>query len=311
MRIGVLLPTRNAGAQWRRCLEGLRRQTQHVHRVLVIDSSSTDDTRAIAEAFGCEVIVIDQADFDHGGTRQLGVTALADCDIVICITQDAILDDPTSLAKLCSAFADVDVGAAWGAQQPHADATPLAKHARSFNYSTASRVVTYADRVHLGLKCAFASNSYCAWRTSALARIGGFEPATLFGEDMLAAAKLLRDGWKIAYQADALIFHSHNYSALQEFKRYFDIGSFHQTESWLIREFGNIGGEGMRFIRSEHQFLAGHGIIWHAKAILHTAAKFAGYRLGLLSAHLPTTLCTMLSMNPGWWAHLNKRHRAE
>ena len=86
----------------------------------------------------------------------------------------------------------------------------------------------------IGIKAAFLSNSFAAYRRSALESVGGFPSDTIFGEDTFAAAKMLLNGWKIAYSAEATVYHSHNLTFIEEFRRYFDIGVFHSREKWFM-----------------------------------------------------------------------------
>ncbi|HBP78237.1 MAG TPA: rhamnosyltransferase, partial [Halomonas sp.] len=72
----------------------------------------------------------------------------------------------------------------------------------------------------------------------------------ILSEDMMAGARLLQQGWKLAYCADACVQHSHNYSLSAEFKRYFDVGVFHHQEQWLLAWLGKAEGEGKRFVLS-------------------------------------------------------------
>ncbi|MFC4160207.1 glycosyltransferase [Chitinimonas lacunae] len=311
MRVGLLVPTLNAGPAWHDWLAGLARQSRQPDRALVIDSGSDDDTAALARAAGLEVESIDRREFDHGGTRQRGIDRLADCAVVVCLTQDAILTDPTSLAALLKVFDDPAVGAAWGRQLPHADATPVAAHARAFNYPAQSRIVSYDDRHRYGIKTAFCSNSFAAWRREALDAVGGFPSATLLAEDMFACARLLKAGWRVAYVADATVRHSHNFGWLAEFRRYFDTGATHASEDWLLREFGNAGGEGLRFARAEQHFLRQHGWRWRLVAVRQLTAKWVGYKLGRLAPRLPTGLCCHLSSQPAYWLRRNETAQAD
>lgn len=301
MRCGLLVPTLDAGPRWHEWLAALAMQTRQPDRTLVIDSGSGDQTAALARAAGHDVLTIDRAAFDHGGTRQRGIEALSDCDIVVCLTQDSVLDSPDALGLLLAAFDDPSVAVAWGRQLPHHDANPLAAHARLHNYPAQSRVVGLADRAHHGLRTAFASNSFCAWRRSSLLAIGGFASRTLLAEDMLAAAQLLKRGERIAYVAEAAARHSHNYSWQEELRRYFDTGVLHASEPWLLAEFGKVDSEGLRFVRSEQAYLAGQGLIWRLRALVNTAAKLGGYRLGRRYRWLPRSWCRRLSMHPRWW----------
>ncbi len=61
------------------------------------------------------------------------------------------------------------------------------------------------DVRRLGIKAAFCSNSFAAYRRSAMEQIGFFSVNTLFAEDSIAAAKLLQRGWSVGYVPQALL----------------------------------------------------------------------------------------------------------
>src|SRR5690606_21821348 len=103
-----------------------------------------------------------------------------------------------------------------------------------------------ADRNTLGLKAVFSSNSFAVYRLSVLRELGGFPERVILSEDMHLAARAVMAGHKLAYAAQAAVRHSHNYTPLQEFRRYFDIGVFHTEQAWIARTFGGAGGEGRR-----------------------------------------------------------------
>ena len=70
----------------------------------MIDSSSSDDTVALARAHGFDVQVIPKSEFNHGGTRQFGVNVLSAVDIIVFLTQDALLASPDAIERLLAAF---------------------------------------------------------------------------------------------------------------------------------------------------------------------------------------------------------------
>ncbi|MFG6668623.1 glycosyltransferase [Halomonas sp. HNIBRBA4712] len=301
LRFGVCVPTLNAGKAWPTWLDCAEPALASGTRRLVIDSSSTDDTARLAAECGWEVLQIPRVQFDHGGTRQRALEILSDCDIVVFLTQDALLSDPQALAPLIATFDDSQVGAAFGRQLPSPGATPIAAHARVFNYPADSRVVSEADIPTLGIKTAFLSNSFAAYRREALLAAGGFPEGTILSEDMIAGARLLQQGWKLAYCAESCVYHSHNYSLTQEFKRYFDIGVLHHREGWLLGWLGKAEGEGGRFVRSEIKYLLRHAPWRLPEAGLRTLLKYAGYRLGKAERRLPVSLKRRLSMHRGFW----------
>jgi rhamnosyltransferase len=301
--IAVIIPTFNGGAVWLDCIETLKAQSPLRDNVLVIDSGSRDGTLEAALAAGFEVVPIDKTTFDHGGTRQGAVEQIASAEILVFLTQDAVLAHPNSLENLLRVFADPSVGMAYGRQLPRCEAGPIEAHARLLNYPAIGEIRSYDDRTRLGLKAAFCSNSFAAYRRSALLAVGGFPSRTIHAEDMIVAARMLRMGWKIAYAADATVHHSHGYSTIKEFQRYFDTGVLHAREAWLLDDFGKPEGEGGRFIRSELTHLARWAPQLIPLAVLKTAAKYAGYRLGKLERHIPKRLKVRLSMHKGFWCH--------
>lgn len=295
LRVGIIIPTLNAGSQFISLLDGIAKQQANITRKLLIDSGSTDNTVAIAKQYQYEVMTIDKAKFNHGKTRQLAIDYVTDIDIAVFLTQDVLLYDESSIGKLIAAFSDPSVGAAYGRQLPHKDASPLAAQARLFNYPTNSQYKSYADKTKLGIKTAFMSDSFAAYRITSLQAVGGF-PHVIVSEDMYAAAKMLKQGDKIAYIAEALVYHSHDYTLWQEVQRYFDIGVFQQQEAWIRAELGEAEGEGLRLIKEQFNYLVNNNHISSIpKAMLLNAAKLIGYRLGIYEKYLPREFKKALS----------------
>ena len=222
-------------------------------------------------------------------------------EVYVFLTQDACLFDADAIAKIVEPFTDSAVGAVCGRQLPHLDATPLAKHARAFNYPPGVVIKTMDDAPRLGIKTAFMSNSFAAYRASALKAVGGFPVHVIFAEDMFVAARMLLSGWKVVYAGNAQCRHSHNYSMLEEFRRYFDMGVFHAREPWIRQTFGGAGGEGIRYVKSELQFLGLARCYLWPTAILRNAVKLLGYKLGQQEARLPLVLKRKLGMYRRYW----------
>ncbi|MEN8169037.1 MAG: glycosyltransferase [Pseudomonadota bacterium] len=303
LSFAVIVPTLNPGPIWAEWLDSLL-LSNGVERenVLIIDSNSSDNTLSISKRHGVHVKQISRSEFDHGGTRQLALQSFPDAEIIVFLTQDAVLEGAASIEMLCGTFDDPAVGAAYGRQLPHPDAKPLGAHARLFNYNDKSYTRCREDIPKFGIKTAFISNSFAAYRVTALDEVGGFPRDVILGEDACVAARMLMKDWSVAYCAEARVYHSHDYTIFEEFRRYFDIGVFHAREHWLLDEFGKPEGEGGRFIRSEMRYL------WHnapgllPEAIARTFFKYFGYRLGRIEQRLPVAVKRLLSMHRRYWA---------
>ena len=299
--MGVVIPTFHAGRWWPILHAALERQGLDKSQVLIIDSSSGEGFENLVRDAGYNLVTIEAKDFNHGGTRQAGSRYLPWAEIIIYLTQDAIPADDHAFAVLCEAFRDPSVGAAYGRQIPRAEADPIERHARLFNYAEKTEVRSFQDSQSLGIKAAFLSNSFAAYRASALTEVGGFPPDVIMAEDSVVAAKMLLSGWKIAYQSDAVVVHSHPLSMLHEFRRYFDTGAHHAREHWLLEEFGTASSEGKRFVTSELRFLQANGARWIPKAMLRTLSKWVAYQVGRREQSLPLVLKRKLSTHPGFW----------
>ena len=302
MKTALCIPTLNAGPYAERLAASIVSQTLQPETVLVIDSGSDDGTVDSFRQAGARIHSIDRREFNHGGTRQLGVDMLVDADLIVFLTQDAVPAGTNAFERLVACFDDPGVGAAFGRQLPHSGAGHIEAHARLFNYPDASRIVTLGDRATLGLKTVFLSNSFAAYRRADLLAAGGFPSNLIMGEDTNVAAKMLLAGKKVAYCAEATVFHSHDYGLMEEFRRYFDTGVLHAREPWIRDNFGGAENEGFRFVKSELRYLTLRNPILIPSALLRNVLKFAGFRLGLREAVLPVSLKRRLSMLRPYWA---------
>ncbi len=304
--VAVILPTLNAAKNFETLLPALAIQGISPSQVLVVDSSSGDNTVAIASKFGARVEVIARKDFNHGGTRRLAAELCRNVEILVYITQDAVPDGPGAITAILAAFQNSEVGMAYGRQLPRAGAGPIERHARLHNYPPASSVRSFADRARFGIKTVFCSDSFSAYRRSALESVGSFPHDAYFAEDQIVAGQMLIAGYKLAYVSEACVFHSHGYRLSEEFKRYFDVGVFHARNEWLLNTFGNSEAKGFEFASSELQYL------WHEapwcipSSLLRTMIKYAGYRVGKLEAGLSTRWKVRLSMQPFYWRQMGE-----
>ena len=301
-KLSIIIPTRNGGTLFIKVLKQLRQQTRQADEILVIDSSSEDNTVKEARRYNARVEIIPAAEFDHGGTRSMAAR-LACGDLLLYMTQDALPANSRTVENLLAPFAaNPSVRVSYGRQLPHEDANPFARYLRGFNYPPISETRSFEDRAELGFRTAFASNSLAAYEKNTLAAVGWFPENQLFGEDTCTVAAILKQGFRIAYAADAEVIHSHNHSLVQDFCRYFDVGAFHDRQRILINNFGSPRGEGMRYVRGEAAYLLkNHSPILLPAALLRNAAKFIAYRLGRQASRLPLSLVTRLSMHSNWW----------
>ncbi|MBB5346574.1 glycosyltransferase family 2 protein [Desulfoprunum benzoelyticum] len=300
--LSVIIPTCNGAATLGELLAVLARQTIQPDEILVVDSSSEDETVAIARHYGAKVTIIARESFDHGGTRtQLAGTARG--ELLLFLTQDAIPATREALAQLIRPFAaHPEVAVSYGRQLPHRDATWSAASLRAFNYPPQSCLRDFNDRKRYGLRTIFVSNSFAAYRRQALAEVGYFKNGLIFGEDTCTVGRLLQRGYRIAYVGEARVYHSHNYSLAEEFRRSFDIGVLHATEHWLLETYGHAEGIGLTMVRRQLTELGRRRrVALMADVVVRSVLKYCGYRLGRSFRKIPAQYVPSLSMHRTWW----------
>jgi rhamnosyltransferase len=304
-RFSLVIPVRNGGALYRQCLESIAAQSLKPAEVLIFDTESDDGSATLAAAvlkkIPLRTFSVARSQFDHGGTRNLALKT-ARYEWVLFMTQDAICTGTEAFANLLAAAKQPEVVAVYGRQLPHTDASPLAATARAFNYGTERIEQNMAVAVQLGIKTWFCSNSFCLWNKSALTKAGGFAEKLILGEDMHAAARLIQAGGTVVYEPSAEVRHSHNYTAWQEFTRYFDIGVFHSLHRELLFRAGNPSKEGLRFVLGQlKQLVKLRAWLSVLRLPFHVTAKFLGYKLGQNYTLLGRRLSRAFSMHKNFW----------
>lgn len=299
--VDIIIPTYKPGEKFLRLLGMLKKQTFPYNRLIVINTEChlmPNGLRAELDADeSCILKDISREEFDHAATRTMGVR-VSHADVFICMTDDAVPYDEFLIEKLVSALeADESTAIAYARQLAAEDADEAERFTRIFNYPDKSRKKTIADLDELGVKTFFASDVCCAYKRNVFDELGGFVESAGFNEDMLYAARALRAGYSSVYAAEAKVIHSHNYTAMQQLHRNFDLG---MSQKMHPEVFGGLSseGEGMKLVK---------GIITHLKEsghtgdiprfIIRTGFRYLGYRLGKLYDRLPDCAVVALSLN--------------
>jgi rhamnosyltransferase len=299
--VSVIIPTFNAIKYLPNLLERLREQTL-IHELIIIDSCSTDGTPEFLKSNNIPYISIPTNSFNHGSTRNYGIS-LAKNDTVLFLTQDAIPAHPETFQSLINAlFTSDEIALAYGRQLPYPDADPMSQFARLTNYPKTSVLKSMNDIPLMGIRTCHCSNSFAAYKKEALLEIGGFPTDTILGEDVTVAARMILRGKRIFYCAEAEVYHSHNYTLTEEFKRYFDIGAFHQQQRLVLEPFTKAESEGMKYVLREWSYLEKTNQLYLIpKQVLRTIAKYIGYRSGYWNKIIPNTMKSKLSMHRSFW----------
>ena len=306
--IDVIIPTWKPGAEFADLLRMLGKQDIRPLHILIINTDEQEfDESLLRENTAAEVYHIHKEEFDHAATRNMGA-GMSGADYLLFMTQDAVPADKKLISSLLAEFTDPLVKAAYARQLPKRDAKLVEGCVRSFNYPDQSYKRTIDDLAAYGIKTYFCSNTCAMYERRTFQEMGGFSAPAIFNEDTVYTARILNLGYAVAYCAEAEVFHSHNYSNMQQLKRNFDNGVSQTMHPEVFRQI-HSEKEGGKMVRTVISQLVDFGRIYLVPGFLwQCCCRYLGFRLGRSYEKLPEWLIRRISMNKGFWNHIFKEN---
>jgi rhamnosyltransferase len=225
--VSIVIPTRNGGPRVSGVIDAIRAQRfGPAPELVIVDSGSTDGSRAILSREADVFVGIEPRAFNHGTTRNLGI-ARSRGQLIVMLVQDAIPRGDHWLASLVAPLqCDPTIAGVFARQIPCADASALTRRqlAGWVAGQREARVVRVRDRAEYDRltplerlhACAF-DNVCAAFRRSVWTAHPFAEMP--IAEDLGWGRDVLLAGHALAYAPEAVVEHSHNRSAWYELKR--------------------------------------------------------------------------------------------
>lgn len=305
MSIDVIIPLYKPGKELFELLDRLNSQTLPVQNIILMNTEEkyfeklVYGTRFSDLYKNVKVYHLSKREFDHGKTRHMGVKR-SEADIFVMLTQDAVPADEYLLERLTANLSG-DVTVAYARQLPNSECSVVERYTRSFNYPDKSRLKSADDIPKLGIKTYFCSNVCAAYRRDIYEELGGFIKHTIFNEDMIYAAAAVKAGYQVAYEAEARVIHSHNYTHAQQFHRNFDLGV---SQADHPEVFANVPSEseGMKLVKQTTSYLKEQHLLSKLPHFyIQCACKYTGYLLGKNYKKLPKSWVLAFTSNKEYW----------
>jgi glycosyltransferase involved in cell wall biosynthesis len=297
--VAVVVPVLDGARYLRELLAAVRRE--NVEEILVIDSGSRDDSAQIARDAGAQVLEIEQAEFGHGRTRNLGAERTS-AGIVAFLTQDATPVAGWRDALLDAFAAADDVGAVFGPHLPRPHTSPMI--ARELVEFFATFAPHDGDpRVFGPADPAFLSNVNAAYRRECWAELR-FDDVPYSEDQAFGSALAAHPRWRKAYAPRAGVLHAHDYPPAEFMRRYFDeyrglretIGHVERLGvRTTVRDVRAIVADDRRWM-SERNFSRSETMRWTARSLVHHTGRKTFSALGSRGGELPAPVQRMLSL---------------
>ena len=279
--ISIIILTKNAGDNFEKLLNKIYSQSFKDFEIIVIDSGSSDFTVSIAKNYGCSVHEIKPGEFHHGKTRNYGAQ-LSKGDYIVYITQDALPLNSEWLSNLVSNCSKENVAAVYSRQIAYPDSNPMEKFFYSYFYSEEKQIATkneVKDPLKYWMEYVSSDVSSC-YKKNIWEKIK-FRKDVDFAEDKDFSIRALKLGYKVIYEPKSVVYHSHDYNLISNFKRRYKEG---QMIPMILNEYesnySTMSKVGVRYFKNEIMFLLKENKIWIPYACLYEFSKFIGMKIG-------------------------------
>ena len=302
--ISIVIPTKNGGTWLDQGLTAMKNQdVDEEIEIIIIDSGSQDNTLEIAKMHGIKVHQIPPSTFNHGLTRNLGVS-LAQGTLIVMTVQDARPVNKSWLTNMKKHFDDERVMGVCGIQvTPHdKDKNPIQWFKR---YSDPQpRKITFKSREEYLQLDGATKRELCTWdnvnamyRKQALLSLP-FQKVS-FAEDAQWANDVLQNCGAIVYEPNAMVFHYHDQPFSYRFKRMFTI-FYHDKLFW------NSIRKPRPIIRTFAQFMK--GIITSDELSISEKNHWIVYNVSLILSEWLAYLLSKISLLLGGDSLFHKLH---
>lgn len=220
----LIIRTRNESKDISKALDIVKNQLLKPSDIVVVDSGSTDGTVDIVKQWSdVKLIQISPEEFTFGRALNIGFEA-AKGKIVVSLSAHAFPCSQHWLQNLVKHFDDLQVAGVYGKQVPQPDAWPPVQRDYLTFYGDQTRIQTSADsrREHSFSNANAAIRRKC-WEKRC------FDEALTGSEDREWARAMLRLGYKIVYEPEAAVYHSHNEPLRKVYLRTYREALAHQS----------------------------------------------------------------------------------
>lgn len=230
MKIDLIIPVYKPEKSFLDMVDEMAAQSLPLNRIIIINTEQKYFDRLIYTSRfldkhkNLDIHHISKREFDYGKTRNNAVK-LSDADYFIMMTQDAMPVGKEIISKLLKPFENDPLMAVTYARQVSVEsAHEFEKFIRKTYFPENSEIHSDKDSA-ISKKQLYMNSNVCAmYRRDLFVQLGGFLNHVIMGEDVLFASKVINEGYKVGYVADAVIVHTREADEKLYLHKAFDFG---------------------------------------------------------------------------------------
>jgi rhamnosyltransferase len=209
--VSIVIRTYNEQKHIGKLLDAIYHQMFDPERleVIVVDSGSTDHTLEIVRSYPARIVTIHPSQFSFGFSLNQGIEA-ASGEYVLMISAHCEPVRRDWIQKMIQPFAGENIALVYG-RQIGKDTTKYSEH-QIFKSWFPEKTVSKQESP-------FCNNANCAIRRS-LWKENRYDEKLTGLEDLDWAKQLLKKGYYLSYQSEAVIYHIHDEAYQQIYNRY-------------------------------------------------------------------------------------------
>lgn len=243
-KISIIVPIYNGEKYLEKLVSKIKEQeiNKKIELIALVTKSKDTSLKKAKELFD---IVLEIEKFNHAKTRHEGALKSSG-GILVFITQDILPYDNQWLKNLIEPLNEKII-ASFSRQIAYEEHSNIEKIIREFNYPNKDRLCNKEMKEKNGRKNIFYSDASSAIIKEKFFELGGYDFEVPTNEDVYLANKIVENGYSFLYVSQSRIWHSHQLSLKDTYKRYKAIGQFEKLYKNEI-DFSKIQSEGNKVL---------------------------------------------------------------
>lgn len=244
-KISIIIPIYNGEKYLEKLVKKIKEQKDIFEiELIALVTTSKDKSLELSKKLFDKVIEVKK--FNHGKTRHEGALSTTG-DILVFITQDILPYDEYWLKNLVEPLNE-NIIASFSRQIAYEEHSETEKIIRDFNYPDKDRICNKENEKINGRKNVFFSDASSAVLKEKYFELGGYDFEVPTSEDVYLVGKIIKNGYSFIYASQSRIWHSHELSLKETYKRYRAIGQFEKMFADEI-DFSKTQSEGNKLLK--------------------------------------------------------------